>query len=225
MDIAQGLRISDLPVPPTGDEIVEAFGVPVFGLTPQPGLAEAGFGTVGSNDGTHEVTISYSVFRNPAEHNDPANFTSTVDDILAAITQAERNGQPEWFIAGLRRMRFPVLWEAVCTARTDIGETVMLADRLAAHINHVVMNSCPHRRHPEQSFPSTLIDPVTAADALPGRLLRVDSADLSAIQIDTDVDVTGWAFETPRVAVLDVIPREYLPLVDLRLARRSPTGS
>jgi hypothetical protein len=224
MDIARGIRVSDLPVPPTGDEIAEAFGIPLFALSPQAGLAEAGFGTVGSNDGTHEVAISYSVFRNPADHNDPANFTPNVADTIEAIAKAEREGQPEWFTAGLRRMRFPILWEAVCTARTDIGEPRSLAERLAAHINHVVMNTCAHRRHPEDHLPSTLTNPAEAADALPGRLLRVDSADMSAIQIDTDVDVTGWAFETAHSTVLVVIPREFLPLVELRVERRVPTG-
>jgi hypothetical protein len=224
MDIARGIRVSDLSVPPTGDEIAEAFGLPVFALAPQSGLAESGFGTVGSNDGTHEVTISYSVFRNPDDHNDPVNFTPNVAEVLNAIEQAERNSQPEWFTAGLRRMRFPILWEAVCTARTDIGEPLSLAERLAAHINHVVMNTCAHRRHPEINFPSTLTNPVAATDALPGRLLRVDSADVSAIQIDTDVDVTGWAFATAHSAVLIALPREFLPLVDLRLERRVPTG-
>jgi hypothetical protein len=225
MDIAQGLRISDLPVPPTGDEIAESFGLPVFTLAPQPALAEAGFGTVGSNDGTHEVAISYSMFRNPQDHEDPANFAPNVAETLAAITAAETAGQPAWFTTLLRRSRFPILWEAVCTARTDIGAPLTLAERLAAHVNHVVMNSCPHRRHPEQSFPSTLLNPVSGSDALPGRLIRVDAADVSAIQIDTDGDVTGWAFETAQVAVLVVIPREFLPLVEFRLERRSPTGA
>lgn len=224
MHIAEGLRVADLPVPPTGDEIAAAFPVPLFGLVTQPGVAEAGFGTVSSNGGVHEVSISYSLFRHPEDHNDPANFANNAADTLAAITKAERDGQPEWFIAGLKRMRFPVLWEAVSTVRTDIGEPLPLADRLAAHVNHVVMNTCVERQHESSTGPAILLDPVQASDALPGRLLQVDGADMSAIQIDTDVDATGWAFEVPHAAVLVVIRRADLALVDVRLERRAPTG-
>jgi hypothetical protein len=224
MHIAEGPSVSDFPVPPTGDEIAASFPVPLFGLVAQPSIAEAGFGTVSSNDGVHEVAISYSLFRNPADHNDPSNYTDDAADILSAIDAAERKGQPEWFVIGLRRMRFPVLWEAVSTVITQIGEPLPLADRLAAHINHVVMNTCENRRHESSTGPATLENPVHADDALPGRLLQVDGADVSAIQIDTDVDATGWAFETAHAAVLVVLRREHLPLVDVRLERRQPSG-
>ena len=223
MNIAEGLRVSDLPVPPTGDEIAAAFPVPLFGLVAHPAIAEAGFGTVGSNDGVYEVAISYSLFRHPADHNDPSNFADNIADTVAAINKAERDGQPEWFVSGLRRMRYPVLWEAVSTVRTDIGEPRPLAERLAAHINHVVMNTCAERRRESSTGPSTLVNPVQAPDALLNRLLQVDGADISAIQIDTDVDATGWALELPHAAVLVVIPRAELPLVDVRLERRRPT--
>lgn len=224
MHIAEGLRVADLPAPPTGDEIAASFPVPVYGLVPQPALAEAGFGTVSSNDGVHEVAISYSLFRHPGDHNDPANFADNATEILAAINKAERDGQPDWFVSGLRRMRFPVLWEAVSTVRTDIGAPLPLADRLAAHVNHVVMNTCVERQHASSTGPAVLLNPVHASDALPGRLLQVDGSDVSAIQIDTDVDATGWAFEVSHAAVLVVIRRADLALVDVRVERRVPTG-
>ena len=76
---------SDHPAPPTIDEVSRAFTVPLMSLVAQPVLTELGVGTVGSSSNggpttLDVVSISFTVWRNPAEPDDPANLAALTDE-------------------------------------------------------------------------------------------------------------------------------------------------
>lgn len=220
MHFASGMTARDFPEPPTIDQVVQDFGAPVFTLVAQPHLDEVSHGTFGSSGMLISVSLSYCVYRHPEDLEDPANFADDIEATLWAIDQAQASDQPTWFMDSLRRRRYPMLWEAVQTVRLGFDMDRPLAERLAEHINHVLINTIENRRQSNPGALPVLDHGVTARHAQSGVTLRVDGTDVDAIMIDTDPDVMGWAAEIDGFAVLVAFDRDLAGLVDVTLERR-----
>jgi hypothetical protein len=179
--------------------------VPVVGLVPQRHLED--WDAIGVGSGTRdgvldscEVSISYTLWRNPDEPDDPAN--------LAELDQSQREApeveppwpRPQWLVEQVRRMRYPMLWECVRTSwsrESRAPETVR--SRLVAHVNHVLVNQFRQTR----------------AVVLVGGIAR------EGFRIDTDPDVYGVGVDLAADAVLTAaIPRDALPYLEIAFAPR-----
>lgn len=216
-----GASARDLPAPPSPEEVAAGFGRPVFGLVPQPHLRELDvLSTVASGEELTEVSVSYSFLAEPSDPADPRNLVPTVRDIDGWLEKAERDGQPEWFARGLQSMRFPMVWEAVRTASRVDPWGATTAERLAGHMEHVLINTADERRRRDgDSVIPSLDAGVTAAHARP-TTLTVDGAERPGIQIDTDATVIGWAVEVDDSLVSIVLDRDRAEHLDVRLATR-----
>jgi hypothetical protein len=219
MYVADGMSPKDIPAPPTFEQIAANFGGPIFTLAPQPVLREAGWSTQASYDTLEEVSASYSVFRNPDNLEDPANFIDDVESILASMRTAESSGQPKWFVTAVRNARYPLAADVVRTVIRAARPDQSLADLLVNHLNQVLINSIAARRQGGWRLPPALDRPVTSGDAH-GVTASVDESHLNGLVIDSDADAVGWAVEVGDRAVSLVLLRELLPLIDPRLVTR-----
>ncbi|RWZ46143.1 hypothetical protein ELQ90_16085 [Labedella phragmitis] len=191
-----GASARDLPAPASPEEVAARFGRPVFGLVPQPHVRELDvLSTVATGEELSEVSVSYSFLAEPGDPTDPRNLVPTVRDIDGWLEKAERDGQPEWFVRGLQSMRFPMVWEAVRTTTRVDPWAATTAERLAAHMEHVLLNTADERQRRDDSGIPSLDAGVTAAHALPANV-AVDGAERPGIQIDTDATVIGPSAST-----------------------------
>lgn len=215
-----GASARDMPAPPSPEEVAARFGRPVFGLVSQPHLGELdGLSTVATGEELVEVSVSYSFLAIPTDLTDPRNLVPTVRDIEGWLEKAERDGQPEWFVRSLESMRFPMIWEAVRTAtrRDAFGATT--AERLAAHMEHVLVNTADERRRRDDSGIPSLDGGVSAAHARPATV-TVDGNEHPGIRIDTDATVIGWAVEVDDSLVSIVVDRDRAEHLDVELTAR-----
>jgi hypothetical protein len=223
MRIVPGITARDLPDPPSNDEVVEAFGAPVFTLVPQPGLRESTWGSMSVGGAPVEASASYCFFRHPDDLTDPLNYADDIDSTLGYIEKALSDNQPGWFLDRLRDNRYPLLWEAVRTIRLGIDPDRPLDERLAEHVNHVLINTVGHRTSWGDAGPPILDNPVTARHAQSGFALRVDGVIRDALIIDTDPDVVGWALQMGGLAVTVAIDRDRAEAIEVALQTRRGT--
>ncbi|WP_285063092.1 hypothetical protein [Frigoribacterium sp. ME-P-080] len=222
MDPVENTDLHAQPSPRTAVEIAAAFGRPLFTFVDQPRLDLSQPGTVGHDDVLVEVALNYVFVADPSDPDAPSNLVENVAEIDGHLADALAAGQPDWFVAGLRAFRYPMLWEAVVTlvapgepAPSD--QPASVAEHLARHVNHVLVNTAEGRSIRPDGGSPVLDSPVTARHAQPGAVLVVDGIGRDAALIDTDPDVVGWGTEVDGSIVLVVLPRDRVPLVDLRL--------
>lgn len=227
-----GVLPPDAPEP--GDERserVRALPFPIYGLVPQrsleehdpPGLTEMG--------GTHgpmqmSVAITYTLWRNPDDQDDPVNLAEYPEHSRAALYEEPPWPRPRWLVAHVKRMRYRTLSEAVRTTWTrEPWEYATLPNQLVHHVNHILMNhfraelglpdgppSGPPHEEPWQARLSAVN---------PHARVEIDGSTLDAIEIDTDPFVYGIGAQlSPETVVTVVIPRVELPHVRIALARR-----
>ena len=222
MDSVENADLHALPRPRTAREVAATFGRPVFTFVDQPRLGLTQPGTISHDDVLHTVALNYVFVADPSDPGAPSNLVENVAEIDGHLADALAAGQPEWFVAGVRAFRYPMLWEAVVTtvAPDDperSGERDSAAEHLARHVNHVLINTAEGRStRPDGAVP-VLDAPVTARHAQPGAVLVVDGVEHDAVLIDTDPDLVGWGTEVDGSIVLVVLPRDLVPLVDRRL--------
>ncbi|OII26336.1 hypothetical protein [Frigoribacterium sp. MCBA15_019] len=222
MDFAENASLHDLPRPGTPSQIAAAFGRPVHTFVEQPRLDLTQPSTIAHDDVLDTVALNYVFVADPSDPEAPSNLVENVAEIDGHLADALAADQPEWFLAGLRAFRYPMLWEAVVTtvAPDDperSGERDSVEEHLARHVNHVLINTAEGRStRPDGAMP-VLDAPVTARHAQPGEALVVDGVEHDAVLIDTDPDLVGWGAEVDGSIVLVVLPRDLVPLVDLRL--------
>ena len=96
-----------------------------------------------------------------------------------------------------------------------------VADHLARHVDHVLVNTAEGRSTRSDGAAPVLDAPVAVHHARPGAVLVVDDVERDAVLIDTDPDVVGWGAEVDGSIVLVVVPRDRVPLLDLRLTSLS----
>ncbi|MES2092283.1 MAG: hypothetical protein V4531_00505 [Actinomycetota bacterium] len=220
MRIVPGMTVRDLPDPPSNDRVIEAFSAPVLTLVPQPHLRESSWASMALNDVSVEVSASYCFFRHPADLADPLNYADDIEATLGYIEKALSDNQPDWFLDRLRDNRYPMLWETVRTTRLGVDPDRSLAERLAEHVNHVLINTVGHRTSWSDDGPPILDHEVTARHAQSGFSLIIDGVECDALIIDTDPDVIGWAVQLTTVAVTVAIDRDRAAMIDLVLERR-----
>lgn len=219
-----GMTVRNLPAPATLAADAARFRVPVFGFVPQPKLRSIGHGTTGTNGMLEEVTMSYAFIRDPENPDDRNNFREKAAEIEAARLSAQQTGQPAWFLERLLILRYPGLWEAVATVAPRSDDPRTLAERLADHVNHVLINTVDSRRRENSHRAPTLDGGVRATHSQDAALL-IDGSSVPGIVIDTDPDVIGWAAQVRDALVLVALPRDYVDQIDRSLVTiASPTG-
>ncbi|MCS5713747.1 hypothetical protein NVV95_04175 [Herbiconiux sp. CPCC 205716] len=207
-------------------ERVRAFPGPVMGLAPQPALDDVHLESIESSDGYRAVSISYTLWRNPADHSDPVNLADLDPKQLRALEQPSPHPRPTWLLELVERMHYPLLWEAVRTSWHETpSERTAPPLLLAAHTRHILTN----RFRREMGLPSGPIAPARSPLLSGERAVRarppveVDGSPRPALEIDTDPLVYALSVElSPRSTLSAVIPRSELPHVTLAFATRTP---
>jgi hypothetical protein len=229
-----GVLPPDAPDPRLGREAeVAALDHRVLGLRAQPSLEDWGAlgletGADGSGAWMRAVTVGYTLWRNPADRDDPANLAELDDDTRRSLDQEPPWPRPPWILDMVQRMRYPMLWEAVRTSwHRDASELSTLPYLLAHHANHVLMNRFREELGLEPG--PTGADGawrVTERNVNPAAQLDVDGERMPASEIDTDpfVYAIGVRLDPTTVATV-VVPRDELPFVDLALATRTAPGA
>lgn len=227
--------ITPVDAPDPQDELrakVARLGFDVAGLIEQPhleywgalGLGEQRRGT-GDSAVTEQATValSYTLWRNPQNHGDPANLRELDDATRLALEAAPPWPRPAWILRTVERMRYPMIWEAVQTHWTAPGIPPQPpADRLVAHVEHVLNNRFrdEHRLPPMSERP--WVSPVGAGSVQHDHPVIVDGVERAGLLVDTDPFVIGIGAVLDDGRVLtSVIPRDALPL--LRIAFASAT--
>jgi hypothetical protein len=222
MDPVENADLHALPRPQTAIEVAAAFGRPVHTFVEQPHLDLTQPSTIAHDGVLDTVALNYAFVADPSDPDAPSALVENVAEIDVHVADALAAGQPEWFVAGLRAFRYPMLWEAVVTTVVPDdpgvpGGRVTVAEHLARHVDHVLINTAEGRStRPDGAMP-VLDAPVTARHAQTGATLVVDGVDRDAVLIDTDPDLVGWGAEVDGSIVLVVLPRDLVPLVDRRL--------
>jgi len=187
--------------------------LPIVGLVPQPHLED--WGAIGVGTGTRngvlescEVSIGYTLWRNPEEPDDPVNLAELDEARRRALEVEPPWPRPPWLIEQVRRMRYPMLWECVRT-RWSLAPAESTADQLAGHVNHILMN---------QFQESPAVDERSVETGIP---ILVDGVTRQGIRIDTDPHVYGVGVDLGEQTVLTAaIPRDALPYVEVAFAER-----
>lgn len=206
-------------------EQVKRMPVPVYGLTPQRHLEDWDAFGVGATmhddelDGC-EISVSYTLWRNPHNIDDPANLAQ-LDDVEREQLDLEMQWErPTWLLERVRRMRYPLLWECVLTSWSrEPREHDTVEARLVAHVNHIVMNRFRETRV-RGALPGELDSPVDERHVEHGVVLLVDGFKRRGIRIDTDPDVTGVGVDLGDCVVTAVIPRDEARFVELAFEKR-----
>lgn len=218
-------------------EQVRRMPVPVFGLVAQRHLEDwDAFGVTSSaHNGvldSCEVSISYTLWRNPEYIDDPGNLSDLDDEVRAQLEQLAPD-RPRWLIERTRRLRYPLLWDCVTTHWcAQPGERDRVEARLAEHVNHVLINRFRETRvarvpvgteHGRSgSGPVGELDsPVDERHVEHDVPVRVNGFWRPGIRIDTDPDVYGVGVALdPATCITAVIPRDDLRFVEVAFATR-----
>jgi hypothetical protein len=187
--------------------------VPIFGLIPQPHLED--WDAIGVGTGTRngvlescEVSIGYTLWRNPDDPDDPVNLAELDEKQRRALEVEPPWPRPPWLVAQVRRMRYPMLWECVRTQWSH-EPTASDAAHLAAHVNHLLINHFPQ---------AGTVDERSVETGIP---VVVDGVTRQGIRLDTDPHVYGVGVDLGEHTVLtSAIPRDALPYVEVAFAER-----
>lgn len=204
----------DIPAPPTVDTAAKMFGAPVIGFLAQPSLSELGVGTVRSstNGGPstpESVAISYTLWKNPMDHDDPANLADL--GVEHSLEQEPSKPLPEWMLEFQKLARYPSLWEAVMTTRIVDTEWQTPESVLVAHTNHILMNTFREQRV-EGGFPGNLDSPVTERH-VERVSLQLDGVNAPGLRIDSDPHVYSVGADLGDRIVTAVVAHDYLPYI------------
>lgn len=220
-------RPEDVPPPPTADELARAFTVAVMTFASQDTLEELGSGMTGSSSNggpttMETVALSYTLWRNPGDHEDPENLASLTPELQASLDEEPLHPLPDWMLFRRDRLRYPSLWEAVMTTlvRPDRAWQTPEAT-LVAHTNHILHNTFIDERV-VGDFPGELDSPVTERH-LQRVSVTVDGLDVDGMLIDTDPHVYAVGADLGDRILTSVIPRENLPYIDVAFVTR-PLG-
>lgn len=219
-------RPIDTPAPPTPDEAAAAFGMPLIGLAPQPALDEA---SIGSGSQTHNdrvvmrvATVTYTVWRNPDDRDDPANLLDLPEPLRSELDTLPPWPLPEWMLASRERMRYPWLWDAVRTTRViddSVVTWVSAETELVDHVNYVLMNVFREERT-RGDAPPEVLGAATVRAIEHGIPISLDGVEVSGMRIDTDAHVYGVAIDLGDRIVTAVVPRDMMPYFTMTFASR-----
>lgn len=178
----------------------QAQQVPIFGLVRQPHLEDwdaIGIGS-GTRDGvlnSCEASISYTLWRNPDEVDDPVNLAELDQLQCSALEVEPPRPRPPWLVEQVRRMRYPMLWECVrthwCRRPREFDSAPAL---LVAHVNDILVNRFQQVGVMGDDAPHDLADP-----------------QVYGLGVDLDAQTVLTA----------AIPRDALPYLEVTFATRS----
>ncbi|NQX12625.1 hypothetical protein HQQ80_13370 [Microbacteriaceae bacterium VKM Ac-2855] len=193
------------------------FGRPVVSFVPQPRLEQFAAAPSITNGRIVEVSLSYSLLRHPHRRDHPENLLPLSAEQDRAIRRAEEGDLPEWMIDQIRRMRYPVLWEAVRTAVTIPTERARpLEARLGAHMKDAL------RLMPGANSRSRKTVQLREEELTRGAPIGVDGETVRGIRVDGDPDVVALGFRLDERQVTVVIERALAPLVRQEFVRYVP---
>jgi hypothetical protein len=218
----------DIPPPPSVDTAADLFGAPVIGFLAQPSLTENGVSTVGSStDGgpatLDSLSISYTLWRNPRNHDDPVNLANLSSLERDSLEEEPVRRLPAWILEFRRLARYPSLWEAVMTTRVTDPAQQTAAAVLVAHTNYVLTNTFRDQRV-VGGVPGELDSPV-AEHHLERVSVVIDGIDVPGWRIDTDPHVYSVGAGLGDRILTAVVARDHLPSVEVAFQTRTPAGS
>lgn len=201
---------------------------PLMTLAPQPSVEDTG--AVSIREGADakgrshlSVSITYTLWRNPADRADPVNLAELDERTRASLDETPLRPRPAWLLELAEKLRYPMLWEAVRTTwNRDLSEDASLPRQLVDHTNYILMNrfrdelgiSHGHISDPAWAVKESAVDTATT--------LEIDGVETPAAQIDTDPLVYAIGAQLlPHVATTVVIAREDLPHLRLALTTRA----
>jgi hypothetical protein len=214
-----GILPEDAPDPRLEQaERLKLMPVPVVGLVPQPSLEDTdtvGLGFAQDGRGYSEMTasLSYTIWRNPANRADPLNLADLDEHMQRAIEDVPPWPRPAWLVQQVERMRYPQLWEAVRTTwHRDLSERTSVGSLLADHVNYILMNQ--YRRELGLSDkPWEQPGPAMTDLLVKGHVsVMIDGVGVPAAEIDTAPFVYGIGAELPGGGILTAV----LPLAELQ---------
>ncbi|MFF2299795.1 hypothetical protein [Arthrobacter sp. NPDC058127] len=213
----EGVLPEDAPDPRIGHaRRLELMPIPIIGLVPQPSLEDVdmvGFQYGQDTRGYSEMSasISYTLWRNPADRSDPVNLAELDGQGRQMVEGIPPWPRPRWLVEQAERLRYPQLWEAVRTTwRRDASE-LSVGRVLSDHLNHVLINR--YRRE----WPGRKAWTGHAAEVT----VRVDEVDVRGLAIDTDplVYAVGASLGDNGV-VTAVLPRNALGYLRIEFETR-----
>ena len=113
---------------------------PLMSLAPQPSVEDTG--AVSISEGTDaesrsyvSVSVTYTLWRNPADRADPVNLAELDEQTRASLDETPPWPRPARLIELAEKLRYPMLWEAVRTTwNRDLSENTalprLLVDRM-----------------------------------------------------------------------------------------------
>ncbi|MDY1004140.1 hypothetical protein [Curtobacterium sp. CFBP9011] len=206
-----------------------ALGFDVAGLRAQRHLEDSG--SLGVQTSEHDgvlvsatVSRQYTLWRNPDDRSDPVNLAVLDDERRRSLEEVPPWPRPAWLIAGVERMRYPMLWEAVQTHWSAPGTTrPMAAETLVQHVRYVLMNQYRDEHgvpDPTEHPWPTLVD---ERSVQPGHPVLVDGVERPGLLLDTGPFVLGLATVLDDGRVLTaVLPRDELPLLTVAFDSAAP---
>jgi hypothetical protein len=215
----------DIPQPPTVRDAARQFGSPVLSFVSQPSLTELGVSTVGTSLGggdprLESLAITFTVWRNPDDRNDPTNLADLTAQERSALDQAASRTLPDWLIERNKLYHYPAAWEAVMTTR-KLGEPWQSPQSvLVAHTNHVLMNTFREERV-VGSRPGVLDSAVRESHIEPSDVV-VDGRAVKGMRIDTDPHVYAVGADLGDRVLTAVTARDFLPYITFQFATYGP---
>ncbi len=215
--------VRDMPAPPGVDEIATRFGDPVLAFAPQPRLEEFASAQTMVLGRFVEISLSYSFFKNPLHHADPANQVPLTSDQQRAIERAENDHMPPWIADQVTRMRYPVIWEAVRTSVPIPAERSRpLESRLAAHMGDVLRNTFPGRVRSRRGGIPVVAAALRDEDVVRGVPIIVDGETVRGYRVNTDPDVVVMGARVDSRYMTVVLDRKIVPDIRMEFIRRIP---
>lgn len=206
--------------------------VPVIGLIAQPTLED--WDALAIKDGhdnaglvDFSVSITYTLWRNPADRSDPVNLAELDEEKRAAIEAVTPWPRPQWLVDQLQRKRYPQLWEAVRTTWTrEPFEDGALAEQLVDHVDDVLTNRYIDKDDRASREGRPPVRRLLAASVNPDVLVTVDGVETRAIEADTDPHVYAIGAQiASNTVVTAVLPRTELRYIDVVFATRPVTDA
>lgn len=206
------------------EQLVAAMPIPIAHLVDQPAIGASDYsvsrsGREGALD-EMSVSVSTTLWRNPADPSDPVNLALLDDAPRRALDEVPPWPRPSWLVEQVERRRYPLLWEAVQTTwRREQSERSTLDAVLVHHTNHILMNQFRDELGLDTHEGNA---PGLASERFVRRGIEVsiDSGRVPGAEIDTDPFVYAVGANLPDGGILTaVIPREHLPYVRLAFRR------
>ena len=203
--------------------------MPIVGLVPQPHLED--WGAIGVGSGTRngvldscEANVSYTLWRNPDEPDDPVNLAELDEQQRRALEAAPAGPRPRWLVEQVRRMRYPMLWECVRTQWSrEPGGFDTVQTQLVAHVNHILVNQFRQPWVVGDDPPYEVDNPVDERCVEARIPVLIDGIARDGFRIDTDPHVYGLAVDLDARTVLTAaIPRDAMPYLQIAFAVRQP---